>query len=169
MQDNSLIINELQNVLNTPSDKLIERVNILLKDKKQLEKRNKNRIISNDKDELLKGLETVGENNLLIKKVLVEDKSELLFMGDELYKKLTNGIGVLFNNTLEKTSAVIVVSKDLNLKGVKAGKIAQDIGKFMNGGGGGKPHLATAGGKGNIKVEEILKKSKKLLVNILKG
>jgi len=90
-------------------------------------------------------------------------------MGDELYKKLTNGIGVLFNNTLEKPFAVIVVSKDLNLKGVKAGKIAQDIGKFMNGGGGGKPHLATAGGKGNIKVEEILKKSKKLLVNILKG
>ena len=42
---------------------------------------------------------------------------------------------------------VVVVTPDLVEKGVKAGNIAKEIGKKIGGGGGGRPHLATAGGQ----------------------
>jgi alanyl-tRNA synthetase len=50
-------------------------------------------------------------------------------------------------------------------KNLAAGKIVGDIAKIVGGGGGGRPHLATAGGKDVTKindaldqVEEIVKK-----------
>ena len=48
--------------------------------------------------------------------------------------------------TAVKPAALIVVSNDLVEKEINAGKLAKTIGSFM-GGGGGKPHLATAGGR----------------------
>ena len=64
---------------------------------------------------------------------------------------------------------MIIVSKDLNKTGILAGKLANDIGRFMGGGGGGKPHLATAGGKKGSNMIMILDQTEKLVRSILKG
>ena len=102
-------------------------------------------------------------------KTYLDFESEIKVLGDQLFEKIGNGIGVLFNNTLEKSVAVIVVSKKLNSKNIFAGKLANEIGKLMDGGGGGKPHLATAGGKKNISLKKIMMESKRILFNILNG
>jgi alanyl-tRNA synthetase len=68
-----------------------------------------------------------------------------------------------------KPAAVIIVSKDLNKIGVLAGKLAKNIGGFMGGGGGGKPHIATAGGKEGVSFNEVLEKSEEYITNLLKG
>ena len=65
--------------------------------------------------------------------------------------------------------AVIVVSKDLNTEGILAGKLAKTIGGFMGGGGGGKPHLATAGGKDNDTIDDAMHMTKKLINETLNG
>jgi alanyl-tRNA synthetase len=169
MQENAVILNELQAIMNVPISELIERVEALIKDKKQLEKKVKNRKKGDENLNLLKGVESIGEYSLLIKSVLIENQSEIKVLGDQLFEKIGNGIGVLFNNTLEKSVAVIVVSKKLNSKNIFAGKLANKIGKLMDGGGGGKPHLATAGGKKNISLEKTMMESKRILVNILNG
>jgi len=61
------------------------------------------------------------------------------------------------------------VSKDLNSSGILAGNLAKEIGSFMGGGGGGKPHLATAGGKDNSSVDSAMSKTLKFITEKLKG
>ena len=50
-----------------------------------------------------------------------------------------------------------MVSKSLIDSGILVGDLAKNIGEFMGGGGGGKPHLATAGGRDNIVIDDALK------------
>ena len=88
-------------------------------------------------------------------------------MGDKIFNKLHNGVAVLLSEGEEKPLAVIVVSKNLNQEGILAGSIAKDVGGIMGGGGGGKPHLATAGGKENAQLDDVVTKIKNLLIKIL--
>jgi alanyl-tRNA synthetase len=84
---------------------------------------------------------------------------ELKSMGDELRNKIKSGIGVLFAVIDEKVSIVCVVSDDLiKEKKLSAGKIVGEIAKLVGGGGGGKNHLATAGGKEIESVQTALEK-----------
>ena len=53
-----------------------------------------------------------------------------------------------------------MVTQDLIVSGVKAGDIAREQGKKLGGGGGGQPHLATAGLKFGGSVEEALENMK---------
>jgi len=50
-----------------------------------------------------------------------------------------------------------VVTDDLISKGIKAGDLVKRAAEAMGGGGGGRPHLATAGAKNAEKLDEALK------------
>ena len=66
-------------------------------------------------------------------------------------------------------NSIIFDSKNLNNKDILAGKLAKDIGGFMEGGGGGKPHLATAGGKDNAYIATAIKLTQKLIKDTMDG
>jgi alanyl-tRNA synthetase len=73
---------------------------------------------------------------------------ELKSLGDTLRNSLGSGVGILAAVFDEKASFVCVVTDDLiKQKNLMAGKIVGEMAKKVGGGGGGKPHLATAGGK----------------------
>jgi alanyl-tRNA synthetase len=81
-------------------------------------------------------------------KVQADNMDELKAFGDELRIKMGSGVGVLFSQVEEKVGIVAVVSDDLiKDKKLSAGNIVGELAKLVDGGGGGKPHLATAGGK----------------------
>ena len=73
----------------------------------------------------------------------------------------------MFDDGSANPAALIVVSNDLVKKELNAGKLAKQIGSFMGGGGGGKPHLATAGGKDLNTISNAMKKTEGLIKNIL--
>ncbi len=80
--------------------------------------------------------------------ISADSMDELKSFGDELRNKMKSGIGVLFSDIDGKALIVCVVSDDLiKEKKVSAGKIVGELAKLVGGGGGGKQHLATAGGK----------------------
>ena len=67
----------------------------------------------------------------------------------------TNGIGLLATQIEDKVQLVCVVTDDLKQK-YPAGKLVGEAAKYLGGGGGGKPHLATAGAKDVSKLDELL-------------
>ncbi len=81
-------------------------------------------------------------------KVHAENMDELKSFGDEMRNKIKSGVGVLIAQIEDKVGIVAVVSDDLiKDKKLNAGKIVGELAKLVGGGGGGRPHLATAGGK----------------------
>jgi len=75
------------------------------------------------------------------------DGDQLKELGDELRLQLkTNGVGLLASVIEGKVQLVCVVTDDLTST-YKAGTLVGAVAKKLGGGGGGKPHLATAGGR----------------------
>jgi alanyl-tRNA synthetase len=81
---------------------------------------------------------------------------ELKMLGDNMRSLLgKSGIGVLSSIVDDKINLVCIVTDDLT-KEYPAGRIIGDIAKRLGGGGGGKPHMATAGAKDIHKLDEVL-------------
>jgi alanyl-tRNA synthetase len=88
----------------------------------------------------------------------VDNIDELKEAGDTLRVKLGSGVGLLYSVTEGKINLVTVVTDDLiKSKNLNAGKIVGETAKLLGGGGGGKPHMATAGGKNISKLDEAVK------------
>ena len=170
MQENSFILQELQEILKTPPNDITERVENLLNEKKDLEKQLKHHFLQSNQDlDLSKEIESIGDYQILLKQVNTNSMDQLKGLGDKLFQHLSSGVGILFSEVEGKPSAVIIVSKDLIDKGVTAENLAKIIGGFMGGGGGGKHHLATAGGKDIKSLKLVMEKTHELITDVLKG
>ena len=63
-----------------------------------------------------------------------------------------------------KASILTIVTDDLiKEKKLNAGKIVGELAKLFDGKGGGRPHLATAGGKNTSKIEDVLLKNEEVI------
>jgi len=129
--------------------------------KKQIEKEASKAAIqsaSGNLDHLIASSQKVGGFNVVSSKIAANDAEALKSLGDALRLKIGSGVGLLASVIDDKVALVCVVSDDLiKSKNLQAGKIVGAVAKQLNGGGGGKPHLATAGGKDVAKLDEILK------------
>ncbi|MDE3057909.1 MAG: hypothetical protein KGJ59_08130 [Bacteroidota bacterium] len=109
-------------------------------------------------DEAITHASSVNGFKVVALKVDASDMEALKSLGDSLRSKLGSGVGLLASVIDGKVALVCVVSDDLlKTKKIQAGKIVGAVAKTVGGGGGGKPHLATAGGKDVSKIDEALK------------
>ncbi len=101
-------------------------------------------------------------------KVHADSMDELKSFGDEMRNRIKSGVGVLIAQIDDKVGIVAVVSDDLiKDKKVNAGKIVGELAKLVGGGGGGRPHLATAGGKDVNQIATALSKVEKIVGSFL--
>ena len=114
-------------------------------------------------------MKSINNYQVLIKKINVSNMDDLKSVGDQIYQKLSNGIAALFCEGEGKPIAVVIVGKNLTNNGFHAGEIAKHIGLFMDGGGGGKPHMATAGGKNIDSILNAINKTNVLIHDMLEG
>lgn len=111
-------------------------------------------------ESLVTGATSVNGFKVVSSKVEAATMDELKSIGDALRSKLGSGVGVLASIIDEKIALVCVVTDDLiQTKKLQAGKIVGAMAKEVGGGGGGKPHLATAGGKDVARLDEALAKT----------
>lgn len=143
-----------------------------LEEKKQTEKhlsKKKVQQAASKLDEIIAKSENIDGVKIVSVKFDIESMDELKEIGDALRNKIGSGIGVLFSVQDNKVNIVSVVSDNLiKDKGLNAGKLAGDIARLLGGGGGGKPHLATAGGKDVSKLDEAMKQVKNIVQKYLK-
>ena len=166
-------IEQLQHILNAEPSELVERVSMLLEERRRLEKELADLRFAEAKRELQK---LVGESILLdgLKLVTgvvsVASTEELKNIGDVLREQLGSGVGVLASVVNNKVSLVCVVTDDLiKSKKLQAGKIVSQVAKLVGGGGGGRAHLATAGGKDVNKMNDALRQIPEIIRSLLKG
>lgn len=109
-------------------------------------------------DSLVSQATALNGFKIVSSKIDASSMDELKSIGDTLRSKLGSGVGVLASIIDEKVALVCVVTDDLiRSKNLQAGKIVGEMAKRVGGGGGGKPHLATAGGKDVEKLDETLR------------
>lgn len=101
-------------------------------------------------------------------KVHADSMDELKSFGDEMRNKIKSGVGVLVAQIEDKVGIVAIVSDDLIKENkLNAGKIVGELAKLVGGGGGGRPHLATAGGKDIAGISSAISKVEKIVGNFL--
>jgi len=108
-------------------------------------------------DELVSIAPEVNGSKVLVTKLNAANGDEFKAIGEELRKKLRNGIGFAACVIDDKINLVCTVSDNLiSDKKLNAGNIIRDAAKQLGGGGGGRPQLATAGGKDIAKLDDVL-------------
>ena len=115
------------------------------------------------KSELISELETVGNIQFLAKKVDL-DAAGIKDLSFEIGGQVDNLFLLLAAENDGKALLSCYISKDLaTAKGLNAGTIVRELGKYIQGGGGGQPFFATAGGKNPAGIPEALDKAKAYL------
>ena len=115
-------------------------------------------------DSLLVEAEPTGEFQILVAQLADIEAEALKAAAEKLAAKLEKSAVVLGSFTDDgKVTLVAAFSKEVNAKGLQAGKFIGAIAKICGGGGGGRPNLAQAGGKDPSKLPEALEAAKSQL------
>ena len=128
--------------------------------KKQIENLLKDKT-KNIKGELKSELTEINGIQFLAKKLDL-DASGIKDVSFELGQQYENLFLLFATESEGKAFLTCYISKELvSNKGLDAGKVVRELGKYIHGGGGGQPFFATAGGKYPQGIGEALEASKK--------
>ncbi|MBM4432729.1 MAG: alanine--tRNA ligase, partial [Chloroflexi bacterium] len=152
--------------LGTTVDNIEEKVSELVAelDKERKEKLALERKLANKLAESLAGqAEMVNGLKVLVARVPSTRPEVLREMSDVLREQLKSGVIVLGTVYQDRPAFLAAVTPDLVAKGYNAGDIVKKVAKVAGGGGGGKATLAQAGGKDKDKLDEALRRVKRLI------
>ncbi|MCL9807929.1 alanine--tRNA ligase [Flavobacterium luminosum] len=155
------LVAEVKETLKNPQD-IIKSVVSLQEEnaklKKQVEQLLKEKA-KNLKGELATQIQNVNGVDFLAIQVDL-DANGAKDLAYELGQNKDNLFLVLATVSDDKPMLTCYVSKELvEAKGLNAGQVVRELGKYIQGGGGGQPFFATAGGKNPAGVKEALEKA----------
>ena len=114
----------------------------------------------NIKGELLNELQDINGVQFLAKKLDL-DAAGLKDVAFNLGQQFNNLFLLLATDQGGKALLSCYISKELvESKGLNAGQVVRELGKYIQGGGGGQPFFATAGGKKPEGIDDALKNAK---------
>jgi alanyl-tRNA synthetase len=153
------VFQQLADLLQTTPSDVFERSKAILGELDQTRKRadSLERQLARELSEgLLEQIQEISGAKVLAGRASVSTMESLRETGDWLRDRLKSGIIVLGAVLDGRPTLVGLVTSDLVAKGYDAGKIVREVAKGMGGGGGGRPHLAQAGGRLPEKLDEVL-------------
>jgi alanyl-tRNA synthetase len=169
LEKRSDIVDELAKTLNVPAEGLLDRVNNLISDNKKLFKELKSASRQAGSDavaeakQLLEKCEKIGEASVVVSRISKPSIEQAREAIDMLKKKAKSAAVVLAFEDDGKAVLLAGVTDDLVKKGLSAGDIIKQIAPIVDGGGGGRPQMAQAGGKNPAKIDEALTKAAELI------
>ena len=169
------IVDELSAMLKVPSESLVERVGQLLKDNKKLAKELKVAARQSGSDsmaearKLLEKCGKIGETSIIVGRLSTTSIEQAREAVDMLKKKAKSAAIVLGFDDDGRATLLAGITDDLVAKGLKAGDIVKEISPIVDGGGGGRPQMAQAGGKNPKKIGDALTRAGEIIKQKLGG
>ena len=144
--------------------KVSEKLKQLLKENNDLNKtinELKDKLSVFASEDLVKEAIEADGLKVIISKVNV-DSSELKTLAQTLVEKLKDGVAFIYSLNDEKVLFTAACSQSAIAKGIKASDLVKTAAVICGGNGGGRPDLASAGGKDIDKLAEALNKVKEI-------
>jgi alanyl-tRNA synthetase len=162
------IIEEIQEVLKGAKD-LTKSVRGLVEDNKALQKKIDELLkyrLDAMKSELFSEAENINGIRFIARKVDTDAKS-----AKDLSFSLPESAGstflLLVTTSEDKVTLTLSLSADLvKERGLHAGNLVKELAREVNGGGGGQPHFATAGGTNSKGIPVVLENARKIVQNL---
>ena len=165
--DQRAVLEDVMAILRVPREMVTRRVEEMREEVRELQRSLKDLTLAKARTELsfdVKDLRRVDGIPLLVRRVDVPDMDALRRLADEVRNRLDSCVGVLGSVIGGKAILVVTVTRDLiEERGLDASKVVKEIAKAVEGGGGGKPELAQAGGKRWENLDEALASAEKVV------
>jgi alanyl-tRNA synthetase len=162
------VLHEARQLLKNPKD-LVKSLAGLLEENANLQKQVQQFFrekAASIKKELLAKVEKRGDINFIAHKIKFDNAEELKNLLFELRNEVPSLFCVLAAEVNGKASISVIISDDLvNSRKLNAGQIVRDLAKEINGGGGGQPFYAQAGGTRLEGLESVLQRSYTLIAS----
>jgi alanyl-tRNA synthetase len=160
------LINEVKTLLKGSKD-VVKSVSNLIDENSELQKQLgvllKEKVQSIKKD-LIKTIDKKEDINFIAQLIQFDSAEEIKNMLFELKNEVPNLFCVLGAEVKGKPSISVIINDELvKTKNLNAGNIVRELAKEINGGGGGQPFYAQAGGSKLEGLSSALDKAKKLL------
>lgn len=159
-------LKEIQDILKAPRD-IRKSVAGLLHEKNELRKEVEGlhlKQAAQIKDQLLGKIHRAGDLDLLVASVTLPSVDALKKLSYELKNEAERFVGILVADIVGKPQIAVVIDEGVVAeKQYDAGKIVRELAKYIQGGGGGQPFFATAGGKNLEGIPLAVKHAKEIL------
>lgn len=123
----------------------------------------KAKLMKSEVADLFDHAEAAGDVTVITADLPGKDMEELRALADTWRQKAASAVFAVATSNDDKANLLIAVSKDANAKGIKAGDIIKAVASHINGGGGGRPDMAQAGGKNPAGIPQALAAVKEYL------
>ena len=158
--EQSALLESLSRKLETPLGDLEARLDNFMRDfdalRKQMGALERDRLKA-EAQELLPAVQDVNGTKVLAVRTSASTVEGMRDMGDWLKDRLSSGVIVLGAVHEGRPTIVAIVTPDLVARGLHAGNIAKEAAAVTEGGGGGRPEMAQAGGKRADKLDDALR------------
>lgn len=121
------------------------------------------KIAAQQANNVFENVQNTKNGSLIAAEVKVAGMGQLRQLADNWRAKKLSDVLVLGTANNGKANLLVAVSDDKVKAGLKAGDLIKSIAKAINGGGGGRPNLAQAGGKNPAGLQDALKLAKEYL------
>ena len=158
------LLNDISEQLKVPQQEVARRIEKLVKDFKELQKKKSSIALEQlDIKDLLKVVEDISGIKLIAKFIPNVQEASLRSLVDLVKKKQPQCVSLLATDRVNKAILVMGVTQDLPNKDLSANNLIKEVAKVMNGSGGGRADFARAAGDidkieaGFNRLREILK------------
>ncbi|RVU00788.1 alanine--tRNA ligase [Mucilaginibacter limnophilus] len=159
----NLLVNQLKDLLKNPKD-ISKSIESLIEENNRLKKEVEKSILEKAaglKNDLAKTAENINGVNFIAQKVALPNADAIKNLAYAL-KDIVNDLYLVLTADIDgKPSITVMVADNLvKDKGLNAGAIVRELAKEVQGGGGGQPFYATAGGKDVSGLDRALAKAR---------
>ena len=167
------VTQQIEELLNCRGEEAVARLEALLREKQRLEKELQQLRVEAARAQIGRLVQEAPSLNgfkVVASRIQIEDVDALKQVSDSLRAQIGSGVGVLGTVINNKVSLVCVVTDDLIQKrALKAGDIVRKVAEITEGSGGGRPHMALAGGKNISKLDQALASVPEIIRSLVKN